>query len=366
MRFNITKNAFYEVLGYLKGIIPTNSALPMMQNFFLSGHDGKLTIVGTDQDNTIRVEMPADVVEPGDIVLPFKFLYDTISNIPVDSVLVFEKKDDFMSINSGKNKFDVVFADSRDYPQPPKFNETYSFTLETKLLSDIIKKTQFAACHDKTRIHMAGLNFRIMQNILHVAGTDSKRLSYIKVPVQSEKECQFTIPLETLKQVRLLCDKYDKVDVVLTDDENQIVFRFDGVIYYSRLLNDEFPDYLNIIPSDFQTRIVVGKENFKDILRMAKPVALASSIKALNVKVDESQLFIGAYAEEQGQFKTSLDVDKQGENTDINFNIDYFYQVLEVLSNDVLEIDFNGKARPAAIREKDNDQFVYIVMPIRG
>ncbi|PLX18045.1 MAG: DNA polymerase III subunit beta [Candidatus Muiribacterium halophilum] len=271
-----------------------------------------------------------------------------------------------MGINSGKNKFNVVYTDSRDYPQPPKFNETHSFTLDTKLLSNIIKKTSFAACQDKTRIHLAGLNFRVMQNILHVAGTDSRRLSYIKVPVQSDKECQFTVPLETLKQVKMLCYKYDKVDIVLTDDENQIVFRFEGVVYYSRLLNDEFPDYLSIIPADFQTRVIVGKENLKDILRMAKPVASASSIKALSTKVEESQLYIEAQAEEQGQFKTSLEVDKQGDNTDINFNIDYFYQVLEVLGEEVLAIDFNGPARPTAVREKDNDDFVYIVMPIRG
>jgi len=367
LKFNITKSSFHEVLGYVKGIIPVTASTPMMQNFYLSANESGLKVIGTDSENTIKIDFDADIISNGEIVLPFKFLNETISNIPNDYILEFELKNDFMVVKTTDTKFKFVFANASDYPKPPEYNETMSFEISTEILSKMIKKTIFAVSTDKTnRIHLSGLNFKIMQNMLHIAGTDVRRLAYIKQNIDCKSEFSFTVPFETLKEVKTLCDKHNSVKIVLTEKKNQIIFDFGKIIYYSRLLEEEFPDYLSIIPSGAISSINISTDIFKQTLKMARPIANASSIKSVRFRLEDKQLILEADAEEQGQFSTSLKVDSQGDNADINFNIDYFYQVAEICETKNILIDLNGPTRPSVVREQDNTDFVYIVMPLRG
>ncbi|MFA7577377.1 MAG: hypothetical protein WC002_04830, partial [Candidatus Muiribacteriota bacterium] len=193
-----------------------------------------------------------------------------------------------------------------------------------------------------------------------------RRLSYIKIPVSSDDEFSFTVQAETLKEVRKLCEKYSNVDIILTENENQIVFRFENTIFFSKLLEDEFPDYLSIIPDNFVSRLVIPTDKFRDMLKMARPVANAASVKSIIVKLENSQLGIKAEAEEQGEFETFYQVVSEGDNAEINFNIEYIMQAVDICETDKLIIDFNGATRPAVIREENNDDYVYIVMPLRG
>jgi DNA polymerase-3 subunit beta len=339
----------------------------MMQNFYLKAEDNGLRIIGTDSENTIKIDIEADVEEKGEIVLPFKFVHETISTIPNDYILRFELKDDFMVMDTTDTKFKFVYANSSEYPKPPEYNEKMSFEINTELLSKMIKKTIFAVSTDKTnRIHLSGLNFKVMQKMLHIAGTDVRRLAYIKKNIDCDSEFSFTVPFETLKEVRALCDKNEKVKIVLTEKKNQIIFDFGDIIYYSRLLEEEFPDYLSIIPAGAMSSIKMSSDLFRQTLKMARPIANASSIKSVRFRLEDRNLTIEADAEEQGQFITSLKVDSQGDNADINFNIDYFYQASEICETENILIELNGPTRPSVVREEDNSDFVYIVMPLRG
>ncbi|MFW5782859.1 MAG: DNA polymerase III subunit beta [Candidatus Muiribacteriaceae bacterium] len=367
MRFRIQKNAFYEVLTYLKNVIPANSALPMMSNFYLKAIDNRIVFIGTDQENTLKAELEAEVTEKGELVLPYRFVFDTLSNIPGDSMLDFELKDDYMNLSADGNIFRFVYASAEEYPEPPEYDERLSFTVDTGLLSDMIKKTIFAVSTDKTnRIHLSGLNFKVIQNILHIAGTDSRRLAYVKKPIECSHEFSFTVPFETLREVRALCSDYDKVKILLTGKENQIIFVFNNVIFFSRLLEDDFPDYLNIIPEGSTTRLMIETVKFKQILRMAKPIADAASVRSVRLVVSDGNLGVYADAEERGQFSTEVSVKTEGDNADVNFNIDYLLQVSDICDSDVITLALNSNTRPTVIRENENNDFIYIVMPIRG
>ncbi|MFA5478891.1 MAG: DNA polymerase III subunit beta, partial [Candidatus Muiribacteriota bacterium] len=327
MKFTVSKSDFSEILGFLKGVIPQNSAMPTVLNFYVKALSDKLEIIGTNLENTIKLSCSAKVDVEGEIILPYSFVSETVMNIPSSANLECEVKKDFFHINALNSKYKFVYAKTDDFPMPPEFSEKKHITIGCDILKNAIKKTLFAASTDKTsRIHLSGLNFKLMQNVLNVAATDVRRLSYIKIPVSSDDEFSFTVQAETLKEVRKLCEKYSNVDIILTENENQIVFRFENTIFFSKLLEDEFPDYLSIIPDNFVSRLVIPTDKFRDMLKMARPVANAASVKSIIVKLENSQLGIKAEAEEQGEFETFYQVVSEGDNAEINFNIEYIMQ----------------------------------------
>ncbi|MGM0607862.1 MAG: DNA polymerase III subunit beta [Candidatus Muiribacteriota bacterium] len=367
MKFSIVKSKFYEALSCLKGVIPATSAMPVVQNFCLKCANNKLQLIGTDLENTIKLEIEAQTELEGELILPFKFLFDTVSNLPGDCVINCESRGEFVEIVTNQTKFKFASLKSDTFPKPPEFSEKNSIKLKTSVLKKLIKKTVFASSSDKTtRLHLAGLNIKLMQNNLHVAGTDVRRLAYIKYPMQSEAEFSFTVPSDTIKEVSNLCDKFDEVNLILTEQENQIVFSFENTVFYSKLLEDEFPDYLSIIPEGVDTRFKINTSKFSEILKMAKPVANAASIKSVILKISDNNFSVTASAEEQGNFETSINVEAEGDNAEISFNIDYLINVVDVIETDNIIVDFNGPTRPAVLREENNSNYIYIVMPLRG
>ncbi len=384
MKIICTQENFKKAIYNTERVIGKQATLPILENILLETEKGMLKISATNLEIGVFLKIGAKIEKEGKITIPAKLVSSFVNNLPPGDNIQIEASDQVLKIRSGGYKANIKGLSAQEFPIIPELGDEFMFSFSGEELREALPKLLTCVSLDGTRPELGGVNFVFSEDKVSMASTDSFRLLEIKVGIKKESDERFAafisktnsiiIPANTLAEVFRVISLETK-DIKVAIEENQIFFQIDNVRIVSRLVNGKYPEYKQIIPKNFSTKTIVGKE---ELLRAVKIASFFTSNKSGEVDLKliskEGKIEIKAESEEKGENKTEIKAGIEGGDQEIIFNPRYIIDGINSISTPRLALLANSAASPAVIRmvqEKEEeikivDRLTYVVMPIKN
>ncbi len=375
MKFIIQKENLVQSVQDVMKAITSRTTIPILTGIKIVATEEGVTLTGSDSDISIESFIPkeendtviAEIQRPGSIVLQAKFFSEIVKKLPTSQVEL--EVDNLQTvIRSGKSEFNLNGLDSEEYPHLPQISEENIFKIPTDLLKNIIKQTVFAVSTSETRPVLTGVNWKIENNDLICIATDSHRLALRKARIDSNTEQSFNIiiPGKSLNELnRILDDHNEPVEIVVT--ENQILFKAKHILFFSRLLEGNYPDTNRLIPTESKTEIVVNAKEFLQAIDRASLLAREGRNNVVKFStIGQDVIEISSFTPEIGKVVEELVGESiQGEELKISFSAKYMMDALKALEGTEVKINFTGAMRPFVINPLNDDSILQLILPVR-
>ena len=362
MKFSVSKDKLLEGLSIVQNVVSTRTTLPILSNVLLQASEGEIRLTTTDLDVGVRGSVEAQVERSGATTLPARRLFSIVRELPAAEIYVDVDSKNLASIRSGPSYFKILGLPEEEFPPLPRFDGAKLFTIAQKDLKDGLKKTSYAISTDETRYVLNGTLFSFKDNKLTLVATDGRRLALVDLELEfpRSQEIDVIVPTKAVTELQRLVK--DEGDVKVSIGENQIAFEINQTLLVSKLIEGNYPNYRQVIPSEAKERITLERET---LLNAVRRVALLASEKSNSVKLSFSKgnIDIVATTPDVGEARESLAVMYKGREFSIAFNPEFLMAPLRNLSTDEVYLDLIDEMSPGVI--KIAGPFLYVLMPMR-
>jgi len=367
MKFIVSSSQLLKQLQHINGVINANTVLPILEDFLFEVEAGKLTVVATDLETVMRIQMDIEARESGKVCIPAKILMDSLKNIP-DQPLTFTIDKNFgIEITSDNGKYKVMGENPDNFPKEPTADDTTSFTMPSGALVTAINKTLFAVSNDDLRPAMTGVYFELDKEFIQFVATDAHRLvRYKRTDVSCPRADSFIVPRKPLNLLKsALPDSDDEITV--SYNSNHLFVKHGTTQMSCRLIDARFPDYKVVIPTDNPYRLVLDKSLFQSALRRISVFSNKSTNQvALNISGSELQLAaqdVDFSFEGNERMKCQYD----GEDLTIAFNARFLIEMLNAADSSEVKIELSTPTKAGILKPteaEDGEDLLMLVMPL--
>jgi DNA polymerase-3 subunit beta len=368
MEVTIERNELLAGLYLVQGIVERRTTIPILGNVLIqTGKDG-VSIAATDQEIAVRRQCTADVKKKGSLTTGARKFYEMIREFGEGQVAIRSLENNWIEVSAGRSRFKLVGMDSRDFPAMPEpsVGKRAAWRIGGDVLTAMIEHTIFAVSADETRVNLNGIFAECFESgRLRMVATDGHRLAMISRAVEgAEPGKGVIIPRKAVMELRKVLESGE--EPIEISVEEGVAHAVRGAVQMSmRLVEGEFPDYQQVIPSKSERKAVVNAGNLLAALRR---VSIVSSERTRGVKLqlDSEKLELSSINPDVGEAAEELEVDYDGDPVGVGFNAKYLIDALSVLSpDDRIEVGLNDELSPGAIRRAGDPDYCYIVMPMR-
>lgn len=369
MKINITKSTLLEGIQIVSAGVSSRTTLPILHNFLIEAQSGKIKLVRTDMEMATVHFVNAEVEEEGSLTVPIKEFSDIIKNLPDDKEInLYSDENNKFHIKSGKSKFWVIGTPKSEYPAIPEVERENSISFNPVELQKMIEKTSFSASTQETRYILNGLLWNNTAEKFEIVATDGGRLAVAThEALAGSREFKIIIPTKILNEVCRYIgiakpDKDSKIDVSVSS--NQVSFVMNETTFISRLIEGNFPNYNQVIP----TKKNIGFEVFsKDLLASTRRSALCSGEfgSVVKYKLENNALTVSSNSQNM-EFTDELPVEYTQESFDAAFNPQYIIDVLKNIGTDKVSFSFVNASQPVLVEPVGDTMFKYVIMPVRA
>ena len=380
MKLFILQENFSKALNVVSRNISQKSSIPILSNILLEAKGGNITLSGTNLDTSIRIVVGAEIQEEGKVCVPAKTFADFINLLPSGRIEL--KTDNYsLDVTASSSTAKFQLSPAEDFPQIPNTTKDLLCSFKPSQFIDAVSKVSYASAKDNLRPILTGVLIEPGGQLVSFVGADGNRLS--KYSVTSEGEVNFknsfVIPFGTMDElVKIITDRGVEEDTTLEvysiPNDNQILFRYNGVDFLSRLLEGQYPDYQAAVPTKFKFKFSVAKDDFSSAVKIANVFAQRDGATRIyfNIDLDNKSLTVDASAQELGSNNSTVDLEVvEGTGAfKTAFNIRYLMDYLNhTSSKTILFSGFAHVADPdstgAMWYDSDNDKFYHMIMPLR-
>jgi len=365
-----------RALSQVSRAVATKTALPVLGNVLLATDEGRLKIAATNLEIGITTWIGASVEDEGRITVDARLLSEFVNTLPNDAVqLVADPARASLLVQCGRDKAAINGIDAEDFPVIPTVgDEAYSATVDAQLLREMIGQVEFAAASDDSRPVLAGVLMRFEDQKLTLAAADGFRLAVregeLEEPVPSRLDV--IVPARAVRELaRIIGDSTEPVRLAITPNQSQLLARIGETEFLSRLIEGTtFPDFRQIIPRDFATRVEVGRDAFLNAVRRASYFARDNNdvvrlmIHPSDDDVMPGTMEVSATAAERGNSQSFVDASVSGPELQIAFNARYLTDVLSVLKQGQVFLGMNGANQAGVVRPAGAEEYTHVIMPM--
>ncbi|HXO96580.1 MAG TPA: DNA polymerase III subunit beta [Chthoniobacterales bacterium] len=362
MKFSVSKDKLLEGLSTVQNVVSTRTTLPILSNVLLQAADGKIRLTTTDLDVGVQGSVEAQVERTGATTLPARRLFSIVRELPASEIYFDVDTKNLAAIRSGSSYFKILGLPEEEFPPLARFEDAKVFTIAQKSLKDGLKKTSYAISTDETRYVLNGILFSFKENMLTLVATDGRRLALVDLDLEFPKSQEVDLIVPTKAVVELQRLLHEEGDMKVSVGDNQIAFELNESFLVSKLIEGNYPNYRQVIPSEAKERVTLERETF---LNAARRVSLLASEKSNSVKLifTKGNIDIVANTPDVGEAKESLPVMYKGKEFSIAFNPEFLMAPLRNLSEDEIYLDLIDEMSPGVT--KISGPFLYVLMPMR-
>lgn len=376
MRFTIQRDRLVQSVQDVMKAVTSRTTIPILTGIKIVVTEDGVTLTGSDSDISIESFIPkeeggdelVEIKHTGSIVLQAKFFSEIVKKLPTDTVEIDVQNHFQTVIRSGKSEFNLNGLDAEEYPHLPQIEEQNAFKIRTDLLKVLIRQTFFAVSTSETRPVLTGVNWKVENGELICIATDSHRLALRKAKVDIENDLSYNvvIPGKSLNELsKILDDTNDLVDIVIT--ENQVLFKAKHLLFFSRLLEGNYPDTTRLIPSESKTEVTVNTKEFLHSIDRASLLAREGRNNVVKFStIEEKVIEVSSNTPEVGKVVEELQAQSiTGEELKISFSAKYVMDALKALEGQEIKISFTGAMRPFIIQPLNDDSILQLILPVR-
>ena len=371
MKFRCERDTLVEALATASRAVTTRaSTTPALNGVRADVAGNRLTVVGTDLDLTVRVEVEAIGLDDGSFVAPARLAADIVRSLEPGAV-TFEGGDDEVEISAARSRFVVRTYPVEDFPvlADPK---AVQVTLPAPVLAEALRQVVRAASNDDARPLLTGVLVAADDGGTRLVATDSYRLALRDVrdtgPL-AEGADQILVPARALTELQRLLPSAGAKDeagsgVGFSVSDLDATFSVGGVRLTTRLLDGKFPDYRQLIPPGYPNTLRVGREALLDALRRVR-LLVRDNTTPVRLSMRPGSVELTVVSQEVGHAAEDVDAEFEGEELTVAFNPSYLIDGVEAVMGEEVVLETVDATKPATVRAPEHDDYRYLLMPVR-
>jgi len=373
MKFSVMRDDLLIPLSSVIGVVEKRQTLPILSNFLINIIDGKMTITGNDLEVEISSYLQLEDHSINiDFTVPAKKLFDICKNMDSSALINFNIQENKIILKSSYSRFMLSTLPAANFPNLDPINSVSEFVITERECKFLIEKTQFSMAHQDVRYYLNGLLFEIYNNELRSVATDGHRLAFCYIDslinilnLPKDNTQQIIIPRKAILELnRLLSDSEGKVKFCISP--SHISITLNSIHFSSKLIDGRFPDYQRVIPAKelCSKNIVADRLVLKQSLTR---IAVLSNEKFKAARLEFSMHKINAviHNPEQEEAQETINIDYNGENFVIGFNVNYLIDALNNIDQDQVILSLKDANSSCLISGFGDDYTKYVVMPMR-
>jgi DNA polymerase-3 subunit beta len=373
MKLSCLQENLNRGLGVVGRAVATRTTLPITNNVLLATDEGRLKLVATNLEMAVSCWIGAKIEEEGAITVPARLLTEFVSSLPSDTVdIALSPRTRTLGLKCARFEARISGVDAKEFPPIPGVDEGITTKVEVESLGQGINQVVFAAATEESRPVLTGICAQFEGDSVTLAAADGFRLAVYKLPITApvSQKTEVIVPARTLSELnRLMADQEEAVDITLNPSKSQVLFRLKNIEMVSQLVQGTFPNYGQLIPQSYNTRVVVNVDEF---LRATKTASIfardGSGIVRLVItpggELAPGRLTVSARSEEIGDDVGEIDATVEGDEAKIAFNGKYLTDVLSVLQETQVALETTNPSSPGLIRPVGTDNYTHVVMPM--
>lgn len=367
MKFNASSSELSAKLSIASNAISPKAIMPVLEDFLFVLEGNNLTISATNLETSIVLTQEVTGHEDGSIALSAKLLLDTLRTLPDQPITIESIEKNIIQITSSFGKYKMASDDYEDFPTIEAIPDSEKITMDSRVLKSAIEKTMTATGEvGVVKTAMTGVLFQLDFNKANFVSTDSHRLikfTYSGVNFDTTKS--FILPQKGLSLLKNALPNGGEISISWTD--KSAFFEFEGYKIISTLINDDFPNYNNVIPVDNENVLYTNR---KDLMNSLKRLLIFAnkSFNLVTFNLSEDSLTLATEDPEFSHDATEqLPCKYSGEPLTMGFSAKFFIELLSITDDDEVKIEFSNPKTPVLIKpveQRDNEDIILLIMPL--
>jgi DNA polymerase-3 subunit beta len=373
MRLSCLQENLSPALSIVGRAVATRTTLPITQNVHISTDDSRLKLSATNLEIAISTWIGAQIEEEGSITVPARVFTELVSSFPQEKI-DFETSADPLSLSATCARYDAQIngANPEDFPPIPQVDQGIVAKIDARVLREAITKVVIAAATEDSRPVLTGVQVDLSGDKFTFVGADGFRLAVYKGELLGSvtEDMSMIVPARSLQEIgRLIGSSTEQVEFTVTPSKSQAMFSLDNVEVVTQMVQGTFPNYNQLIPSSYDSRVVMDSAEFSRATKTAAIFARdGSGIIRVQVETDSEsdvgRVAVLSRAEEVGENQAEIDAEVEGNDAKIAFNSKYLLDVLDVLGGGKVALETTTPSSPGVLRSVGDDNYVHVVMPM--
>jgi len=347
-------------------IISSSNSLPILSNVLIKTENSLLKLSSTNLEIAITTFVRCKVEEEGEITVSCKTISDLVNNLPNKNITLFSSTGQ-VNIETENYRTFIKTLPTDEFPLIPTIESTDPLSLDGQEFKNSLDQVVFAASTNQTQPEMSGILLDLDTNILKLAATDRYRLA--EKQVMLPKKClvsqQVIVPQKTVLEIsRIIGSQKGNVEIVFSD--TQVSFRFNDTNVISRVVDGQYPEYKQIIPTSFITEVVTKKQPLINALKTAGIFTQNTNSVKLEYSQEEQVLILNTESQDVGKSEVRLSSEVKGKTGSLILNHRYVLDCLNVIETEQVLIKIIDDSSPSVITPEGKKDYFYLVMPIKS
>ena len=368
MKIICYKDKILKAINSVVKAVASKTTMPILEGILIQTNDNEIKLTTYDLEIGIEYVMDCEVKEQGSTVVNAIMFSEIIRKLPDSEIYLTLNEKNLLEIECEGSLYKLATMNPEEFPDLPKIEVENSIEIEQNTLKNMIRKTIFAVSTEDNRPIFTGCLFEIENNKLTLVAVDGFRLALRNIYLNKEtNNFSAVIPGKTLNEVnKILLDSFDIIKIGVS--KNQALFEMDNCKIVTRILEGEFLNYKSVIPSNWETRIKVNKNNLQDCFERISLISSSSVEKEkkypVKVSVEIGKVTISC-TNQTGDAKEEIYVSTEGKNIEAGFNPKYFLDSLKAIDEEEVYVELGTNISPCLIKPVDNNNYTYMILPIR-
>lgn len=365
MNIKINRETLLKPLSSVSSIVERRHTLPILSNLLLEAKENRIVLTATDLEMQISLSVNTDIGGELSTTVSAKKLLDICRSLPEDAEITMATTDSRIQVKTGKSRFNLQTLPAADYPVMTKATGTSTvISIPQRELKKLFKQVEFAMAQQDIRYYLNGLLFEVSGNNLNIVGTDGHRLSFTSTQLgQSYEKQEVILPRKTvIELIKLLDESDEEVTIELTS--GQANFSFSDIRLISKVIDGKFPDYTRVIPTGHQNTFTADRTSI--LLSMQRASILSNEkYRGIRMVLGNNSLRLISTNSEQEEAEEELEIGYNGDSLDIGFNVTYMIDVLNNVNAQNVVFSFADANSSCLVTVAEDENYKYVVMPMR-
>ena len=373
MKVSCLQENLAKGLSIISRAVASRSTLPVLGNVLIASDQGRLKLAATNLELAVTCWIGAKVDVDGATTVPARILSDFVNSLPPERIdMDLNSKTQTLHLKCARYDANIKGIDATEFPIIPSIGNGKKISLEPETLREMIEQVSFSAATDESRPVLTGVVAKFEKDKVTFAAADGFRLSVRHATLSAPVDQPITviIPAKALQEVgRVSGDQEDPIELAVTDNKSQVLFKLTNIEIVSQLIDGVFPDFTRIIPESHATRTVVNTAELQNAVK-ASSVFAREAMNTVRVQIAPAgemgagKMTMTATSAESGDNVGDIDATVDGEPVEIAFNARYLADVLSVLHAPQVAIETSGSSSPGVIKPVNRDDFTHVIMPM--
>jgi DNA polymerase III subunit beta len=365
LKLSTKREELVSKLSVVSRAVSTRAATQSLSGILVTVQDGGVSLAATDLEMGLQTTLEAEADGDGSVLLPGRLLAELSRSLGHESVEIeVREQEKDVEIRSGSSSFHLRVLPAEDFPRFPDEGEQ-PLTIPAAAMAATVDVVARAASRDDMRPVLTGVLVNASGEEMTMVATDSYRLAVKRAKLEKEigGELEANIPARALRELGRIVTADGVEEVAVSLLPNQAVFRAGAVLLNTRLIDGQFPNFRQLLPESYEHDVRLPRQDFLDVTRRVSQLAQRNA--PLRLAFAPGELTIAASTPDVGDAEETMPAAFEGEPLEIGFNPEFLREGIESVEGDEVMLRLISPLRPGLLQPVENEDFRYLVMPIR-